>query len=151
MTDVVGSRGEQLFYIAATDYKEFAHPLFRPYFLGEKCPDVDFLVNLWGAKGVFFVQVKATANPLSATSIEVRLSQTRRLRLGELPGPTYLVGVHEPSKRCFIRSIDLSPQTGVASIPLAYELNAANLRALFDEVKDFWATTKYKPQHSAFA
>jgi len=52
LSDVIGSRGEHLFFLAATDFRDFEEPLFRPYFLGEKCQDVDFLVNLQGAKGI---------------------------------------------------------------------------------------------------
>lgn len=150
LSNVVGSRGEHMFYLAATDFHAFAHPLFVPHFLDGKCPDIDYLVRLWGAQGIFFVQVKATETPLTALSIQIRLTRTRRKRLAELPGPTYLVGVHEPSKRCFIRSIDRSSQTGMTSIPLAHELNAVNLQALFNEVKAFWAAGSYKPQQSAF-
>ena len=35
ITDILGSRGEDLFRLAVTEYGNFAHPLFRPYFLGE--------------------------------------------------------------------------------------------------------------------
>lgn len=151
LTDVVGSRGEQIFYLAATDYSEFIHPLFRPYFLGEKCPDVDFLVNLWGARGIFFVQVKTTTSALTSNSIEVRLTRKQRQKLMDLPGPTYLVGVQLPEKRCFIRSIHRSSETGITTIALANELHAGNLKKLFDEVKAFWENGSYKPQQSCFS
>lgn len=89
------------------DYQTLTHPLFRPpAFLGEKRFDVNYPVKLWGAKGTFFVQVKSTEKPLTSKFIEVRLTQKHRKRMPELPGPTYLVGVHDQSKRCFIRSVD---------------------------------------------
>ena len=86
----------------------------------------------------------------TAVSIEVRLTNKKRKRLAGLPGPTYLAGVHEPSKRCYIRSINGSTKTGITSISLANELNSANLQVLFNEVKKFWAAKAYKPQQSAF-
>ncbi len=151
INDVRGGRGESLFHIAITDYRNFPQPLFRAHFLGEKCPDVDHVVILEGASGVFFVQVKTTAGPLTVKSIKVRLTNQDRNQLAQVPGPTYLVGVHEPSKRCFIRSIDRSTITGITSIPIVYELNAANLQTLYDEVKKFWAARTFKPNKSAFA
>ena len=73
-------------------------------------------------------------------------------RLLRIPGPTYIIGVHEPSKRVFIRSV----HTGMANktitrIPLIYELTSANLKNLRDEVRQFWATTGHKPTSSVFA
>lgn len=150
LNDVVGSRGEGVFYLATTEYRAFRHPLFRPYFLGEKCPDVDFLVTLWGARGIFFVQVRSTSHALTSTSIRVRLSRPERARFANLPGPTYLAGIHEPSKRCFIRSIDRGSQAGVTSIPLTHELTPGNLQLLYNEVRDFWTMGPYKPQRSVF-
>lgn len=150
-TDLVGSRGEQIFYLAATDYRIGTDPLFLPRFLGEKCPDVDFLVNLVGARGIFFVQVKSTEAAVGRQSLTVRLTGETCQRLLDLPGPTYVVGVHEPSGRCFIRSIDATTNSGLTSIPLAHELHPDNLKRLFDEVRAFWTTGPYKPQRSHFS
>jgi hypothetical protein len=151
LTDVIGNRGESIFELAITEYENRSSPLFRPAFVGEKWPAVDYYVELHGARGVFFAQVKATAEPLGVNSISVRLKREKRDALARLPDPTYLVGVHEPSRRCFIRSIDRSSRTGVTSILLANELNAANLQTLFDEIKAFWAAGTYKPNQSAFS
>lgn len=44
--EVTGFRGEKIVELCLTDYKEFARPLFRPGFLGDKWPSVNFYVEL---------------------------------------------------------------------------------------------------------
>lgn len=41
----------------------------------------------------------------------------------QIPAPTYILGVHEPSKRVFIRSVhDGVAVKAITRIPIAYEL-----------------------------
>jgi hypothetical protein len=108
LRDVIGKRGENIVELCLTDYANFSAPLFRPTHLGEKWPAVDFYVELTSVPGkspFFFVQAKATAatNP----SMSLRISSTKEdvARLLQIPAPTYILGVHEPSKRVFIRSV----------------------------------------------
>jgi hypothetical protein len=155
LKDLVGYRGEKLFELAISEYSMFPRPLFRPGFLGEKWPAIDFYVELLGVKRrtpFFFVQVKSTAVaiPVGATDIDVSLPPTKRDFLFRVPGPTYLAGVHEPSKRTFILSINAQAPQGVYRIPLKHELTPANLQILYDEVKSFWSSHTYKPQNSHF-
>jgi hypothetical protein len=68
-----------------------------------------------------------------------------------LPGPTYLLGVHEPTRRVFVKSV----HTGVAAeaitkIALTHELNSANLQKLYNEVRDYWQSATHKPTDSVF-
>jgi len=36
LSNLIGDRGENIFELAITDYREFARPLFKPGFLGDK-------------------------------------------------------------------------------------------------------------------
>lgn len=73
-------------------------------------------------------------------------------RLLQIPGPTYVFGIHEPSRRVFVRSICLGISVkGITRIPLSNELTIGNLQVLHDEVRMFWKTTSYKPKTSVFA
>lgn len=46
LRDVVGFRGEKLVELRLTDYSAFEQPLFRPGFLGDKWPAVDWRPSL---------------------------------------------------------------------------------------------------------
>lgn len=155
LRDVIGTRGELIVELCLTDFEHSAEPLFRPTHLGEKWPAVDFyveLTNVAGKRPFFLAQVKATGDPKNPTKA-LRISSTKRdlARLLEIPAPTYVLGVHEPSRRVFIRSV----HEGVAikamnSIPTANELTSSNLKVLHDEVMRFWKRGRHKPKNSVF-
>jgi Domain of unknown function (DUF4365) len=157
LRDVTGFRGELIVEDLLTDYQAFAKPLFRPGFLGDKWPSIDFYVelrNLRGRTPYFFVQAKSTGSTFPTNSRSLRISMKKRdvERLLRIPGPTYVFGVHEPSRRVFVRSVHLgTPVKGIARIPLSNELTTGNLQVLYDEVRMFWKTTNHKPQASVFA
>jgi hypothetical protein len=157
LRDVTGFRGEKIVELCLTDYQAFPRPLFRPGFLGDKWPTIDFYVELKAVRGkrlYFFGQVKATTSKLIASSTNLSVSTKDRdiERLLRIPGPTYILGVHEPSKRVFVRSVHSGiPVKAITRIPLAYELTSANLKRLYDEVRNYWSTTIHKPTSSAFA
>jgi len=144
-----------MFELAVTDFQQFPRPLFKPGFLGEKWPAVDYYVELLGVRNAspfFFAQVKATTAPLQARamSLPIQVARDKCSSLFKLPGPTYLVGVHEPSKRVFILSLHTRPTQGVYNIPLRHELTPANLKILHDEVAGFWKSSQRKPEGSHF-
>jgi hypothetical protein len=157
LRDVTGFRGEKIVELRLTDYKSFSKPLFRPGFLGDKWPAIDFYVELTAVRGkrlYFFVQVKATSGRLIRTSKDLKISTKKQDidRLLRIPGPTYLLGVHEPTERVFVRSVHTGvPVKAITKIPLRYELTAANLRVLYNEVRNYWSTTRHKPTSSVFA
>lgn len=157
LRDVTGFRGEKIIELCLTDYAAFPGPLFRPGFLGDKWPAIDFYVELTGVpqrRLYFFVQVKTTAAKLTASSTHLVISAARRDvgRLLQIPGPTYIMGVHEPSKRVFVRSVHAGiPEKAITRIPLTHELTSANLRRLHHEVRAYWRTTRHKPTFSVFA
>jgi hypothetical protein len=157
LREVRGFRGEKIVELCLTDYRAFAGPLFRPGFLGDKWPAVDFYVELNEVPGnrlYFFAQAKATASSLADTSRHLSISARKADvdRLLRIPGPTYLLGVHEPSGRVFIRSVHAGvPVKAITRIPITHELTSANLRVLHEEVRDFWLNANLKPTSSVFA
>lgn len=152
---VIGERGEDVFKEKLTDYSQFARALFRPKFLSETWPDIDFYVqlsNVRGATPFFLAQVRSTADPFpqNAQILNVALPPKKRKALCRFPGPTYLAGVHEPSRRAFILAITTDADQGIYQIPVQYELTPANLLVLYNEVKDYWALQPHKPLASHF-
>src|SRR6266536_3524398 len=112
LQDVTGFRGEKIVELCLTDYSAFARPLFRPGFLGDKWPAIDFYVELNGVRGrrpYFLIQSKATAASLAPKAASLKISSTREdvTRLLQIPGPTYILGVHEPSRRVFAKSVHM--------------------------------------------
>ena len=79
LQDVTGFRGEKIVELCLTDYSAFARPLFRPGFLGDKWPAVDFYVELNDVRGerpYFLIQSKATAANLTSQATSLRISST---------------------------------------------------------------------------
>lgn len=157
LRDVTGFRGEKIVELCLTDYQAFPGPLFRPGYLEGKWPAIDFYVELTSVRGkrlYFFAQAKSTTSPLRVHSASLNISTKKKDidRLLRIPGPTYLLGVHEPSKRVFVRSVHPGIAVrAITRIPVAYELTSANLRALHDEVRDYWLSTGHKPTSSRFS
>jgi hypothetical protein len=155
--EVTAFRGERIVELCLTDYRDFPEPLFRPGFLGDKWPAIDFYVevtNVPETQPYFFAQAKATTGELRKGSRTVAISVRREdvVRLLRIPGPTYLFGVHEPSRRVFVRSVHgRTPGKAITRIPIEYELTSRNLQILRDEVCRYWSATLHKPLESAFA
>jgi len=156
LIEVIGNRGEAIVELCLTDYQAFTRPLFRPGFLGDKWPSIDFYVELVSVRGkrlYFFVQAKATTSALTEMSTSLSISTKRNdiVQLLRIPGPTYILGIHEPSKRVFVRSVHTGvPVKAITRIPVSHELTSRNLRVLHDEVREFWATNGHKPISSVF-
>jgi hypothetical protein len=156
LQDVTGFRGEKIVELCLTEYSAFSGPLFRPSFLGDKWPALDFYVELNGVRGkrpYFLVQSKATSQSLSARDTSLRISSTRNdvARLLQIPGPTYILGVHEPSRRVFAKSVHTGIAIrGITRIQLSHELTPMNLQSLYDEVRGYWRSASHKPTTSVF-
>jgi len=155
LKDVTGRRGERIADLCLSEYLAFGKPLFHATSLGEKFPSIDFYVELDGVPGrslYFLAQVKATTSALTATCLNISTKKRDIDRLLKIPGPTYLLGVHEPTKKTFVRSVHTGiPVKAITRIPLLYELTNVNLETLHNEVRDYWAATGHKPTSSAFA
>ena len=141
--------------LCLTDYAQFRSPIFKPGFLWDKWPTVDFYVELLGvrqSRPFFLAQAKSTSVPLrrGARSLAVRVSPRDAERLKRLPCPTYVFGIHEPTRRVFVRAVHAGSAQGFSRIPLANELTPTNLRTLHLEVQSFWRNLVGKPAHSRF-
>jgi hypothetical protein len=154
LREVTGFRGEKILELCLTDYQEFASPLFRPGFLGDKWPAIDFYVELQAVtkrKPYFLAQAKTTAARLSG-SLRISTKKKDIEELLQIPGPTYIFGIHEPSRRVFVQSVHSgTPVQAITRISLSNELTPRTLQVLHDEVRTFWGTDNYKPRSSAFA
>jgi hypothetical protein len=145
-TDDLGIRGEALAVLLLSDYCGRVEPFFRLHFLGEKCPTVDYLVELVGStseSGFFFIQVKTTAQgytkDAAARRLKVQVSQQDVDRLVKYPAPTYVIGVDVTNRVGYILSVN-EPRGRIASLPTKYPINCANLELLWAEVRDYWAS-----------
>ena len=154
--DALGERGEAIFRLLITEFDGAPGPAFRPYFLGDKWPVADFIVELIGvtaATPYFFVQVKATRAGYT--------KQRRRLRitvnsgsvasLAAYPAPTYIVGIDEETREGFLVSARRGRSTNVSSVSTQFPLNAAIRRALWEEVKGYWDALPAPGLDSQFA
>lgn len=157
LQNVIGDRGERFVELKLTEHVDFGNPLFRPCFLGEKWPTLDLYVELYNIQNLtpyFFAQIKTTqadftsSGKLIVNNVNANVVQ----KLLQIPAPTYIFGVHEPSRRVFIRSIHLGTQKkAITRIPPEYELSLDNLIHLRDEVLNFWQSSICKPDHSKFS
>jgi hypothetical protein len=106
LRDIIGKRGENIVELCFTDYANFSSPLFSPTHLGDKWPVVDYYVEIENVKGkrpFFFVQAKATASTSPGASLRISSTRDNVAGLLQIPAPTYILGVHEPSKRVLIQ------------------------------------------------
>jgi hypothetical protein len=104
-------------------------------------------------EALFFAQAKATRATLVPAQTDLAISTKRRdiARLLQIPGPTYIFGIHEPSRRVFVRSVHKGvPLKAITCISLYYELTSHNLQILHEEVRVYWATNSHKPESSKF-
>ena len=153
ISNMVGKRGERIFELAMTNLNQFKMPLFNPGTLGDKWPGIDYYVELCGVKDAvpfFFVQVKTTQKEIDDQSLSIRVNKRNCENLFKITAPTYLAGVHEPTKRVFILSVNTQPSKGIYHIPLKYELTPETLEVLHQEVLSFWKSNSYKLSTSHF-
>ena len=158
--NAVGNLGEDIARVRLCALDEDLIPRFQAAFLGEKWEATDLLVvgrEAGGLRPHCFVQVKATAAPLASARrgdrLAVAATRADVAKLRRTPGPTYLVGVHLPSERAFVKAVHAgTPDRGINRIPVGHELTRENLRRLHAEVVDFWsALPAPKPTGSHFA
>ncbi len=144
--DVVGERGERIVYLRLTDFIPPGEPMFRPHFLGEKYPTLDFLVELVGATGslvpYFFVQAKATTQGFTKRprNLRIQVSEEDVRRLVAYPAPTYIIGIDAAREEGFIIAAITGGPRRVSSLSTRHPLNQATLQLLYDEVLLFWQT-----------
>lgn len=162
--DDIGYRGEALFYVMLTKFYGRPAPLFRPHFLGDKFPNIDFLVELSGViphTPYFFAQVKTTrlGYTSSPRRLRVRVSEKTVKALSSYPAPAYLFGIddnednedNEDNPRGYVVSVNGEFSHGLSSIPINHEINDLTQDVLWNEVREFWAGRSKKSFVSHFA
>lgn len=147
----IGLRGESIFTTRITQGN-----IFNVYFLGDKTPIVDFLVEINDTKTpyAFMVQVKSTIRGYNkAGNLKVRVIKDKYKALLKRPLPTYIAGVDINTETVYICSAFYDKQL-VKSLPTKNKLKftspvttARVLRLLRDDVTNYWQnsqTTSYK-------
>lgn len=154
-SDILGQRGEAIFVSLITDPDALRGPLFRPQFLGEKWPVVDFIVELVGVQGhtpYFFVQVKTTEAGFTARErrLKVKVKTASIERLALYPAPAYIVGIDANNEAGYIVSANGEHQTAVSSLSTRFSINAANRVLLWAEINAYWNVPPQPKLASAF-
>jgi hypothetical protein len=127
-----------------TRFRGLPEPLFRPQFLGEKYPTLDFLVELTGVTApivpYFFVQAKATSVGYTKrqNNLKIKVSTRDMARLVSYPAPTYIIGIDERREEGYIVAAIPGGPDRLSSMSTQYPLDRATLQALYDEVLQFW-------------
>lgn len=148
----IGSRGEAIVTLSLTEQHDRPFPWFRPNFLGERWPTVDFIVELVGSTGneapFFLAQVKSTSLGYTTSNrLKVQMRRNHMAALIKYPVPTYVIGVDEVNRRSFIMAALAGDASHFRSLPTFYSLEDRTiLESLYDEVQTFWAI-----QANAFA
>jgi hypothetical protein len=151
-TNAIGDRGELIFQLSVTAFHG-KQPLFRPRDLGQKWPIADFVIELEGKPGFFFlVQVKTTRKPITPKKrLPVKLAKNLVGLLIASPIPAYLMAVHEPSRETFV----VAPRRlkNITNIATTFPLNDPMVRLnLHREVDSFWqGVTRFSTNTSGFA
>lgn len=130
--------------------------IFRPQFLGDKWPFVDYLVALEDAGPLtpfFFVQVKTTRKGYTAKDnrLKVGAPASHMLGLVSYPAPTYIVGIDEVSETGYIVSANGESLASLSSMSTEFPINAMNQNRLWTEVRAYWNASTSVKLTSAFA
>ncbi len=148
MGNEIGKRGESIF---STIISRYIHPdgfLLDPTFLGDKFPTVDFYIHLLAfanIKGFFFASVKTTTTGYNAdqSKLKVVVDKTEITELSKYRVPVYLFGIDEKAETgYFICANSLTITENLNGIPTLFQVNAGNLRLLWQEVSDYWNNQK---------
>ena len=119
-------------------------PYFRPTFLGDKHGTFDFLVELVGSEGCFFVQVKSTKQGYRkgrrTRTLRINVDKEDMLKMVASPVPAYLVGIDEPQELGYLLSMNEPRKAGLGGLPARHFLDCDNLLLLWQEVHNFWAS-----------
>jgi len=137
--EMLALRGESWFQLNICEKGKSGRPLFRPTYLGDKWPTVDYLVEALGEgdRGAFFfVQVKSSENA-NGGAIPVTVSDETMLRLRAVPAPVYVIGIDDVTESGYILSAN-GHRGPLRSVPRTFPLDIDNRERLWREVVDFW-------------
>ena len=153
--DHLGKRGESIAFVRLTEVCQTNDlPFFLPFFLGEKTPLFDALVQLVEAGDVtpiFFAQVKSTREGYNESGrLKVHVRKEDVEAMVKYPAPTYVIGIDEREEKAFIVSVFGTMDKTISSLSTAHPLNCTTLQILWDEVKDYWAGKQMDRRASVF-
>jgi Domain of unknown function (DUF4365) len=155
--DQIGIRGERIFGVIITEFCGGA-PLFEVVFLGDKHQTTDFIVKLIGSTSeaaFFFVQVRATMSGYigsgSSRKLNVSVKKSDVLKLKRQAAPTYVVGIDIQKNRGYIIAITEKSPQAISGVPTRNRLNCRSLRALWNEVNDYWKAKSMLAKDSRFS
>jgi hypothetical protein len=136
----IGERGEAILKVVLLTLHG-TRPLFRLAHLGEKWPAVDYLVELFGRPGHFFlIQVKTTQKGVQRNGrLKVRLEQKKYNALASIPVPRYVVGIDNVSEEAYICAVTIPLDRQRSSLSTAHSLRLTSTRRMVArEVASFW-------------
>jgi hypothetical protein len=159
-SDAIGQRGESIFVSLITKYEPGESRLFRPQFLGDKSPFVDFIVFLDepGLTHLFFlVQVKATRKgyTVGERRLKVQVSEKHIQYLASCPAPTYVVGIDEETEVGYLVSANGEHMTALSSLSTGFlfdklTIGRDNRAKLRQDVTTYWQQTPRSQAVSLF-
>jgi len=124
--------------------------------LGEKWPRFDYFVELVGPwkkqRPFFFVQVKATQAGYTRRDgrLKAKIDTSHARQLLGFLAPVYVAGVDEPGEAVYIIAAVGRRVGGLPSMHAGFEVNRANRRLLWTEVRDFWRGSTQPRRTSVF-
>jgi len=150
MADIngTGMRGEAIFMTRISQGN-----MFNVYFLGDKAPVVDFLVEINDAATpyAFMVQVKSTEKGYNGDgNLKVYVTIAKYKELLNRPLPTYIAGVDVNTETVYLCSA-FSDKTHLKSMPVKHRLKFTSkaktlktLDLLKQDVINYWQGAKTK-------
>lgn len=142
--NAIGDQGESIFSTRISQDN-----IFKVYFLGEKAPIVDFLVEIIDEQNPYqcFIQVKSTTLGYNKKgNLKVSISQPKLKALINRPLPTYIAGVDIQNEYVYIHPA-FNHNMKITSIPINNKLFVANkvasvsvLQRLKQDIINYWTT-----------
>ena len=154
--NAIGDRGESIFTTRITQYN-----LFKVYFLGEKAPIVDFLLEILDEQHpyYFMVQVKSTELGYNKDGkLKAVVPNDKYVKLVERLVPTYVAGVDVSTETVYLcPAFDVG--TKYTTIPVTHLLSLsqkkkskASLNLLKQDVINYYKSSglgQYKAQYKS--
>jgi len=153
-TNAIGDRGESIFNTRITQGN-----VFKVYFLGEKAPFVDFLLEILDPNNryYFLVQVKGTSQGYNRNGyLKAHVENSKLLELTKRDLPTYIAGVDIDNEIVY-----LCPAFGrtvtFSSIPTTHFLKLSDkatslqtINLLKQDVITYWQNSNSSTYKSAY-
>ncbi|MEM7556720.1 MAG: DUF4365 domain-containing protein [Cyanobacteria bacterium P01_A01_bin.84] len=143
MADTSEDKSREIFIKLMSEPHSDSGAIFKPRYLEDKLPYVDYIVELVGAPGTvpyFFVQFKSTKLGYTKKDkrLRVKFPQENVRGLAAYSAPTYIVGIDEKEETGYLISVEGEELSAIASIPSLFPINMQNRGNLWNEVNDFW-------------